>query len=80
MKKEKNWPVIAAEIMVWGLCVWFGHGITKAHYKPLLARTQGELAITQSQLAQAKSELATFQGILKTLVEGENPEGMRSPR
>jgi len=35
---------------------------------------------TQVELQQAKSELATFQAILKTLVEGENPEGMRSPR
>jgi hypothetical protein len=62
--------------------MWFllGYSWATDHYKPILERVQGELAITQAELAQAKSELATFQAILKQLVEGENPQGMRSPR
>jgi hypothetical protein len=68
--------VLCAVVLSWLL----GYVIAIADYKPKLEKANGELAITQAELAQAKSELATFQAILKTLVEGENPEGMRSPR
>jgi hypothetical protein len=67
MRKAFVWGGILLMASMWCL---FGYSLATDHYKPLLEKAQGELAITQAQLAQAKSELATFRGILKTLVEG----------
>jgi hypothetical protein len=76
----KKASVIGGVILIAAMWFFLGFSLAADRYKPMLEKANGELTITKLELQQAKSELATFQGILKTLVEGENPEGMRSPR